>query len=222
MGRRRAYDRDQIAAAALDVLDRDGPASLSMRAVADELGTGAMTLYNYVSDREELEALVIDVVAAEMRLPHPADPWQERVRAIGQSIATAVHAHPGVAPLMLTRRSTSPAALLPAEALLDALTDAGLSGHARLVAFRTLLAVVMGIVQADVAGPLSHVHGQDPRDRFAALDPNEFPHLVALAKDARTSSLDQEIQSALTLVIDAIQQGSPTAPRRGSSRRPTR
>src|SRR5260370_32708785 len=48
-----------IAAAALAVLDRDGVAGLSMRSVAAELRVGTMSLYRYVSDRPELERLVL-------------------------------------------------------------------------------------------------------------------------------------------------------------------
>lgn len=207
MGRNRAFDREQVAAAALTVLDRDGLAALSMRAVAEELGTGAMTLYNYVADREELESLVVDAVSAQVRLPAPGGSWQQRVRAIGLAVAAAVRAHPGVAPLMLTRRSTSPDALRPAEALLDALNEAGLSEPARLVAFRTVLAVVMGIVQADIAGPLNHAREETAKSvlkRFAELDPDQFPNLISLAKSARRSSVDRELGAALDLVIAAI------------------
>jgi AcrR family transcriptional regulator len=207
MGRKRAFDREQIAEAALAVLDRDGLPALSMRAVADELGTGAMTLYNYVTDRVELEALVVDAVSAQIRLPPPGGDWRKRVHAIGLAIAAAVQAHPGVVPLMLTRRSTAPEALRPAEALLEALNEAGLSATQRLVAFRTLLAVITGIVQADVAGPVNHAYSDtSPNviDRFSNLERTQFPNLISMAHSARTSSLNQELSAALRLVITAI------------------
>jgi AcrR family transcriptional regulator len=44
------------------VIERDGPFGLSMRAVAQELGMGTMSLYRYVQSREQLEALVVDLV----------------------------------------------------------------------------------------------------------------------------------------------------------------
>ncbi|MYR02034.1 helix-turn-helix domain-containing protein, partial [Streptomyces sp. SID6139] len=64
MPRPRSLSHDQLAAAALTVLDRDGLAALSMRAVAKELGMSTMALYRYVRDRDELELLVVEFVLA--------------------------------------------------------------------------------------------------------------------------------------------------------------
>jgi AcrR family transcriptional regulator len=210
MGRRRAFTHDQIGAAALVVVDRDGLAELSMRTVAAELGTGAMTLYNYVEDRAGLEALVVDAVSATIRLPSTARTggWAERVVGIGLAIAATVRAHPEVAPLVLTRRSTAPAALRPAEALIGALRESGLDGQELLIAFRTVLGSVMGVIQAEVAGPVARRRGETRADvlsRFAELDANEFPNLKALSSAARTSSLTAEMTGALQLVVAGIE-----------------
>lgn len=51
MGRPARFTHAQLQAAALRLLDREGLAGLSMRSLAAELGTGAMTLYNYVPQR---------------------------------------------------------------------------------------------------------------------------------------------------------------------------
>jgi AcrR family transcriptional regulator len=52
---RAKFTADQIAATALRIVDESGVAALSMRTLAAALGTGPMTLYNYVSDKEGLE-----------------------------------------------------------------------------------------------------------------------------------------------------------------------
>ena len=46
----------EVAARALEIVDRDGLDGLSMRTLAAALGTGPMTVYNYVKDRNHLEA----------------------------------------------------------------------------------------------------------------------------------------------------------------------
>lgn len=210
MGRRRAFDAEVIGRAALRVLDRDGASGLTMRAVADELGTGAMTLYNYVEDRAQLEGLVVDAALAGVRLPARArgQEWQDRVHAIGMAVGRAVSRHPDVAPLVLTRRSMSPGVLRPAEDVLDALHGAGLRGAELLAAFRAVLATVMGVIQADLAGPMSTRSG-DPKTltvrRFEELDPVDFPRLIELAATARRSSLTTELDDALAIVIAGIE-----------------
>lgn len=129
---------------------------LSMRTLASALGTGAMTLYNYVAEREELDSLVVEAVIAEARwTPVAHDDWRDEVRVIAFTLWRAVRAHPHAIPLILTRRSRFPAVFEVMEALLRALSRSGCSGHALLVAFRAVSALVMGFAQAELAGPLT-------------------------------------------------------------------
>jgi AcrR family transcriptional regulator len=207
MGRAKAFDQNQIAQAALAVVDRDGLVGLTMRAVADQLGTGPMTLYNYVASREELEVLVVDAAFAGMRIPNGSTDWRSSVLSIGKAMGKVVRAHPDIVPLILTRRSASPQVLRPAEALLEALAASGASGPKLLASFRAVVAVIAGVIQADLAGPMSRRRGEvdaDVLDRFAALEAHEYPRLIQLAGIARTSSVEREIRDALTIVIAGI------------------
>ena len=61
---RARFTTDEIASAALRIVDESGLAALSMRSLAAALGTGPMTMYNYVADKEGLEELVVAAVAA--------------------------------------------------------------------------------------------------------------------------------------------------------------
>jgi AcrR family transcriptional regulator len=132
MGRPAKFTHSQLQAAALALVDREGLAGLSMRALANELGTGAMTLYNYVSQREDIDLLVVEAVIGEARWPL-ADyaQWQDEIRAIATALWQAVRAHPHAIPLILTRRSRSPAVFEVTEAMLRALARSapGAPGH---------------------------------------------------------------------------------------------
>lgn len=59
---RARFTVDEIAQCALSIVERDGEGGLAMRAVASQLKTGPMTLYNYVSGREGLEDLVVGAI----------------------------------------------------------------------------------------------------------------------------------------------------------------
>jgi AcrR family transcriptional regulator len=63
---RARFSRDEIAAAALRIVDESGLGALSMRSLAAALGTGPMTMYNYVADREGLEELVVAAVVGRV------------------------------------------------------------------------------------------------------------------------------------------------------------
>ncbi|MBS77475.1 TetR/AcrR family transcriptional regulator C-terminal domain-containing protein [Variovorax sp.] len=211
MGRPARFTHAQLQAAALRLLDREGLAGLSMRSLAVELGTGAMTLYNYVPQREAIDLLVIEAVLAEVawdRGPYAA--WADEVRAIATALWRAVRAHPHAIPLILTRRSRAPAAFEVAEALLAALARSGRSDTRLLVAFRAISALVTGMAQAELAGPLSLQAAESAEDtiaRFRALPADRFPQLIGVASAAMRSTAEDEFQASLQLLLAGLEAG---------------
>src|ERR1700742_1953551 len=78
----RALTLDAIAEAALRVVDAEGLDAMTMRRVAQELGTGAASLYAYVDSKDRLTELVIDRALGELDPPAVDDgPWQEQLKA---------------------------------------------------------------------------------------------------------------------------------------------
>jgi AcrR family transcriptional regulator len=208
MGRPAKFDREQLKAAALALVDEQGLASLSMRTLAAALGTGAMTLYNYVETRQDLEILVVEAVMADVRWPKamPAD-WRDEVRVIAKALWQAVRSHPHAIPLILTRRSRTPAVFDAAEALLRALGRSGRAGHELLVAFRAVFALLIGMAQAELAGPLTLHAGESAEEtvaRFRALPPDTYPRLIDIATAASASSAEAEFHAALDLLIEGL------------------
>ena len=201
MPRPRSLSTEQIANAALAVLDRDGLTALSMRAVAAELGTGTMSLYRYVTDREQLERLILDAVLADFDpLAPPALPWAGRIRLLTGRIRAAVFTHPAVVPLFLTHRHLTQGGQRWAEGMLGALTEAGLAGADRVIAFRALVSYVIGALQAESLGPLSGAGTVV----LAALPTDEFPLLAATAADASAVAPDVEFGRGLDLVLRGL------------------
>ncbi len=201
------FTRAQLQAAALTLVDGQGLAALSMRTLAAALGTGPMTLYNYVHDRDALDALVVDAVMSEVRLPRPRADWQQDVRAIAEAMWRAARNHPNVVPLILTRRSLHEATLEPAEALLQALARGGRSGAALLVAFRTVSGFVAGFAQAQLAGPLASGRdiAADPAvTRIQAMPPERFPRLIEIAHAASRMGAEQEFRTGLAIIMAGL------------------
>jgi AcrR family transcriptional regulator len=208
MGRPAKFTQQQLQAAALALVDEQGLAGLSMRALASALGTGAMTLYNYINERADLEILVVEAVIAEARWsPAGQGEWRDEVQAIATAMWRAVRAHPHTIPLILTRRSRSPAVLEVAEAMLHALARSGLSGHSLLIAFRSVSALVMGFAQAELAGPLALQSGESAKAtiaRFRALPSDRYPRLIEIANAAATSEAESEFRGGLDLLLEGL------------------
>ena len=207
---RARFTLDEVRAKAIQIVDKDGLGGLSMRSLAAALGTGPMTIYNYVKDREELEGLVAEAVLADVKLPRRSDNWRADVKSIATAIWRAVRQHPNAAPLVLTRRTVSAAGYLPAERLIEALSRAGLTDIDRLAAFRGVLSLVMGAAQVELAGPLT----ADDREqsnaviakRIGGLAGSEHPHMAALAETSQRSTMAADFDRALDMLLAGIQE----------------
>jgi AcrR family transcriptional regulator len=205
----------EVAARALEIVDRDGLGGLSMRTLAAALETGPMTVYNYVKDRNQLEALVAEAVINSVELPAPAGDWQQDVRAVAVAIWQTVRRHPNVIPLVLTRRTVSSSSYGPAERLVEALARAGLADADLLAAFRAVLGLVMGSAQAELAGPLARPDRDSEQvavasqiGRLAGVD---HPRLAALAVASQQSSAAADFERALDMLLAGVQSRSPGA-----------
>lgn len=201
--------RQEIAQAALTVIDRDGLSALTMRALGKELGLSAMALYNHVGNRAELECLVAEAVIATVDVsPRPGRPMLE-VHRLMTDLRAALIAHHNAVPLILTRPTSSQAALAPIEALLAALARSGFRDHELLCAYRTLFAYLIGSVQADLTAP---VRSGEPGklDEVVAgvlrLPEESFPHLRACAVIAGSSDADVEFAYGLDAILRGLRR----------------
>jgi len=208
MPRTARFALGQIQQQALAIVDRDGLSALTMRSLAAALGTGPMTLYNYLDGRGGLEELVVDAVAALVPETEPGDDWADDVRRSATALWSTVRRHPGAIPLVLTRRTSTPASLAPAEALAEALARSGRTGFELLVAFRAVMGFVMGIAQAELVGPLgSATDAAAAADRVRAVAGERNPTLAALAGVAGHDPR-REFDAGLDLVLAGLRAGS--------------
>jgi AcrR family transcriptional regulator len=86
----------QVCQEALRIVDEGGLRGLTMRRLADELGTGPASLYRYVSSREELLVEVADLVLGELDAPDPALHWREAVAQLAHDLRRVLVGHRGL------------------------------------------------------------------------------------------------------------------------------
>ncbi|MEV4946025.1 TetR/AcrR family transcriptional regulator [Streptomyces sp. NPDC053755] len=201
MPRPRSLTQDQVAAAALAVIDRDGLAGLSMRTVAKELTLSTMGLYRYVADREELEGLVVERVLGSVDpAPPPPGPWPERVEAMVRRLRDSVRAHPAAVPLTVTHRHRLPGLLRWSETVLGLLAEAGVEGDRRVVALRGLLSYVVGAIQLEHLGSLSGAGTVV----ISELPPDRFPYMAEAGRRARGIDADREFFGGLAVYLRGL------------------
>jgi AcrR family transcriptional regulator len=200
---RARFTTDEIAAAALAIVDEAGLAALSMRALAAALGTGPMTMYNYVAGKEGLEGLVVAAVVADVSVPAPTKDWQHDVHAIATQMWLGVRAHPAAIPLVLTRRMASATGFAIVDALVAALGRAKLTERDTLAAFHAVFALVTGAAQAELAGPMTG-GAAEAAARIGAVAGADYPHIAALSKVASTTSVVDDFDGGLRMLLDGI------------------
>jgi hypothetical protein len=86
------------------------------------------------------------------------------------------------------------------EAVLAALTEAGLTGQRRVIALRCLVAYVTGALQAQYLGPLAG----PGTTMLAALSPATYPLLAETAKYTRDVPPEQEFGQGFDIVLQGL------------------
>src|ERR1700744_4969826 len=89
-------DRSVVVAAAVRVAERGGVRSVTVRALAAELGLSTTAMYRYVDGKAELLNLIAEATLASVELPQ-SGPWQQRIRAFAHSAREAMLRIDGIA-----------------------------------------------------------------------------------------------------------------------------
>jgi AcrR family transcriptional regulator len=81
-GPRPRYGREDVARAAVAIADAEGLEAVTFRAIAARLGTGVMSLYNYIPDKQALVFDMAELIAAELALPAPTGDWRADMHVV--------------------------------------------------------------------------------------------------------------------------------------------
>jgi AcrR family transcriptional regulator len=202
-----ALDRatpEAIAGAALRILDEEGPAALSFRALADRLDVSHATVQRRCTDLAGLLDLCTEHLAARLPEVPPGTPWAEATEQRFTALYRLLVAHPG----LLVLRGGRPwlgrqlLARLVEPALADSLA-AGMTPAEAMTVYRRMYLLTLGSAAfVDHRDPASATAAS--RAALAALDPAEFPVLSAGLADVLPALTDHEVYyGALRQLIEA-------------------
>ncbi len=141
---RRPWTRAQLVRAAIELADTGGIESLSMRKLSQHLGGAPMSLYNHVSNKEDLLDGMIDALFSEIELAASEQGWKATMRQRAISIRTVMTRHPWAIGLMESRRTPGPATLRHHDAVIGCLRDAGFPLQLTAHAFAALDSYIYG------------------------------------------------------------------------------
>ncbi len=183
-----ALTREGIVAAAIRVMQAEGLDSVTMRRLAQELDTGAASLYVYVRHTAELHAAMLEELLGEVDLSPvtAAGDWRERLMEVLWSYTRILFGQPGLAQSVLVSRPSGPAYLSLADGILALLSAGGVPAEQAAWAVDLLLHFATSTA-AEQSTRKRASDGQDEEDALVAAlreaSAETFPHIAALGME---------------------------------------
>lgn len=167
--------RQRLVTAALELVDEHGSDALSMRSLAERVDRQVSSLYNHVTNRDDLiEAIRARVVADIDTAAFSEQAWDAALAEWARSYLTAFAAHPNVIRLLTTTPIRDASTFDMYERVVAALLDAGWPVADAVAVMRAVEALVLGsaldiVAPADLLDQASVPAGHPAMHR--ALDP---------------------------------------------------
>lgn len=203
-------DVGRIVDTALKLVDEVGVQALTLRMLADALGSGTATLYRHFAGKDELLAYVVDRILGEVRVsPESLDglSWREAVEVGAQAFYDTLRRHPNALPLLVAQVPVGPNGLANRERILRLFHGFGFPVALAARAFTAIGHYVVGFaIQQHGPGSPGPGDESDLLDHYRALDPNTYPATTAAADDLTNVPLQEEFRFGLGLLLDGLEQ----------------
>lgn len=213
--RAEALSKAKIVEAAIAILDAQGEAALTFRALSARLSTGAGAIYWHVADKNDLLAAAADDIVTQViaQTPPDAEP-KAAIRAIALNVFEAVNAHPWVG-AQFFRDPARPAALQVLEAIGQRLQALDVPEAAQFDTATALVSYILGVAGQNAANARqARESGRTDRlaflggiaDQWAALDADQHPFVRRMAAQLR----DHDDRAQFLAGVDLILAGAAT------------
>jgi AcrR family transcriptional regulator len=198
-------NREEIARAALEMLDEEGLDALSMRRLADRLGVGTMTLYGYVRSKQELLDAAVGAAVEDFDFELPEGGLRERMRAHVHGVRELFELHPSLPALRARQPIVQPAAFRMTEQAIQILLDAGFPPEEAPRAFRVIFVYEFGSLVFGGTEP-SPEQRRTVRAALQLLPEDEFSAVSRVAEHLPgTVGGREQFDYGLELILDALE-----------------
>ena len=213
---RTPLSRARVVRAAIDLADKGGIASPSMRRLAQALGVEAMSLYRHVRNKDDLVDGMVDLVFGEIGLPPRGVDWQTAMRQRAISAREVLACHPWSIGLMESRSRPGPATLRHHDAVIGSLREAGFAIAIAAHAYSVLDSYIYGFALQQASLPfktseevvevVESILGQFPTDAYPHLAEMAVQHVLQPGYDHA-----DEFEFGLDLIFDGLEPLRDTA-----------
>lgn len=209
---RERLSRQAVLLAAIELADREGFESLSMRTLAARLGVVPMALYKHVSDRADLVGGMVDqAILSYAEPPQSLLDWNARVRFRVLAARSAYLDHPWLGAAIEGQTRRTHAVLAHMDLVAGEFIDGGVSPDLTHYAMHALGNRIWGYSREAFPDEAAPTPADGGRAAVAEYMTRSFPHVVAIALDAvarNPAGCDQqdEFVFALELLLDGFER----------------
>jgi AcrR family transcriptional regulator len=210
---RQRLTRERVLKAALEFVDANGLAALSMHKLGAELGVQGMSLYSHVASKDALLDGIVEAMTAKAEMP-PADgaDWRDALRHLAREIRGTILRHPAAAPLLASRPVMPTRRLEQVDAYVRLLMRAGFTEDRAMDVLRTVYVYAHGYALAEACFTACADCGPWPADelgqmrRVTDMVPRDAPdHLVRLAMlFCGRCNMDEQFSLGIDLMIRGL------------------
>jgi TetR/AcrR family transcriptional regulator, tetracycline repressor protein len=202
--------RQRVVQRALEVLNEDGFGGLTMRRLAERLGIKAASLYNHISDKDDLLALIADAICAEIPDLDRSRPWREQAETMARQLRRALMAHRDGARVLAATPPVGPHRFRLIEQLLHTLKSAGFSPSMVADASFVMNSYVVGLVLDETLGhprdaAAAKRRREEARRWLKSLPTEEYPTLTAFADNLIDSPAGRRFDLGLRALLDGFE-----------------
>ena len=208
-----ALSKQLIVRAAAEILDAEGEAALTFRALTRHLNTGYGAIYHHVANKSDLLAAATDDVVARVvaDLVTDAGP-REALRAVALGLFDAIDAHPWVG-AQLTREPWRPALLDVYKSVSEQLQALDVPEEAIFDSAGVLVNYILGVAGQNAANARALAGSETDRADFLAdiaaqwaqLDPARHPWARRAAKGLREHDDRAQFLAGIDLILAGIE-----------------
>jgi AcrR family transcriptional regulator len=206
-----ALSKERIVAAAIEILDSDGEAALTFRALAARLTTGAGAIYWHIADKDQLLTAATDhVLSGVLTDGSLGSQPRQAIRELALGIFDAIDAHPWVG-AQLARQPWQFAMVQIFEEVGTHLHALGVSDEALFDAGSALVHYILGVAGQNAANARLLPRGTDRADFLADItqrwhqhDPDRYPFVHRMAAQLRDHDDREQFLAGIDFLLAGI------------------
>lgn len=206
--KRGSISQEEIVAAALRLMDREGEPALTFARLGEELKASPTAVYRHFGSRYDvIRALADHLDGLSIDGYVPTDDWRLDLEDLAWRAWRTANAHPAAAAISLSLVTNGMNELRAVEWVLRAIHKAGLRGRTAVIQYQVYANFVLGAASAQgarLSSPAAREVEEGWVQVYAPKDPAQFPFAEAAKSELAMVNYEEVFAKQLEMYLDAL------------------